>query len=120
MVALAVQVSDRTGNTRHALLDARVNPAPGQFSVSQNVPNPFNPRTAIPFAVSSEIRVSVEVYDILGRRIAVLADEVFAPGTHRVIWESRDASGRPVSSGIYFYRVSAGDMVVTKKMVLMR
>ncbi|MFC1486035.1 T9SS type A sorting domain-containing protein, partial [Candidatus Latescibacterota bacterium] len=120
IVRLAVDVSDRTGNTCQAVLEARVEPAPGQFSVSQNVPNPFNPRTLIPFNVSSELRVSVEVYDILGRRIAVLADGIFAPGTHQVVWWSRDSSGRPVSSGIYFYRVCAGDMVVTKKMVLMR
>jgi hypothetical protein len=119
-ISLAVTVRDRTGNTGDYALYATIEASPGQFTLGQNVPNPFNPLTAIPFAISSDMRITIEIHDILGRRVRVLADEVFPAGTHRVVWNALDETGSPVSSGIYFYRVIAGDKVITRKMVLMR
>jgi hypothetical protein len=117
---LDIAVADRSGNIRSMKLDTVLEPAPGQFIVEQNLPNPFNPRTVISFAITSDERVRIEVYDILGRLVCVLADTRFQAGTHQVVWDARDSAGRTVSSGVYVYRVSAGARVVTKKMVLMR
>ncbi len=98
---------------------------PTEFAVKQNYPNPFNPATEIGFQIpdysarggsaSGGGFVSLRVYDVLGREVATLVSEVKEPGTYAVQW---DASG--VSSGVYFYRLKAGDFVQTKRMLLMR
>jgi len=81
----------------------------------QNYPNPFNPATSIQFDLVRSTFVKIEVFDILGRRIAVLSDEVQAAGTHIVPFD-----GRRLTSGIYFVRMHAGDYIKTNKMVLLK
>jgi len=95
---------------------------PNQFDLAQNYPNPFNPSTAISFQLSAVSFVTLEVFDILGRRVATLVDAMRSPGAHVVQW---DGSGH--SSGVYFYRLRARDastgserFVETKKMLLIR
>ena len=88
---------------------------PREFALGQNYPNPFNPTTAIRFQISDYGFVSLQVYDVLGRKVATLVNEVKEPGTYIVQW---DASG--VSSGVYFYRLRAGDFVQTKRMMVVR
>jgi len=88
---------------------------PMQMGLSQNFPNPFNPTTAIEYSLPDAGYVTVKVYNVLGEEVAVLVAGNHAPGTYTVKW---DASRIP--SGVYFYRLTAGEVVQTKKMVLMR
>ena len=86
-----------------------------RFSLSQNYPNPFNPTTSIEYQVSSSEKVSLKVYDILGREIKTLVNEVKSPGSYEVQFDASQ-----IASGVYFYRLTAGDFVQTKKMILLR
>jgi hypothetical protein len=93
---------------------------PDKFSLGQNYPNPFNPATKIRFSIPSvgqrhAFDLRLTVYDILGREIAVLVNEQLSPGTYEVDW---DASDFP--SGVYYYRLAAGDYTETKKMILIK
>jgi photosystem II stability/assembly factor-like uncharacterized protein len=100
---------------------------PNIFSLFQNFPNPFNPTTKIRFdiPVSSNNKglqplVQVKVYDILGREVATLVNEQLKPGTYEVDWPAPTGDGSNYSSGVYFYKLVAGDFVETKKMVLIK
>jgi N-acetylmuramoyl-L-alanine amidase len=86
---------------------------PSTFSLEQNFPNPFNPSTTFEFRMSSSEFVSLKVFDVLGRDVATLVNEMRPAGLYRIRW---DASLLP--SGVYFYRLRAGDFVQTKKLVL--
>ncbi len=88
---------------------------PGTFGLNQNYPNPFNPTTEISFSLPQATQVTIEVFNIQGQKVDVLAAGQFSAGSHVVNW---DASTKP--SGIYFYRLTAGENVDTKKMVLMK
>jgi len=93
---------------------------PGRVLLHQNYPNPFNPATIIEFALASRGHVSLGVYNISGQKIKQLADREFAAGNHALNWDGSDELGEPVASGIYFYRLAAGDYVESKKMVLLK
>ena len=95
---------------------------PKAYSLSQNSPNPFNPSTAIRFTVPDgpSLAVSLKVFDLRGKLIRTLADELKQAGTYQVIWNGTNDSGRQVSSGVYFYRMQAGEFVQTRKMVLVK
>jgi len=86
-----------------------------QFQLYQNYPNPFNTATVISFDMPEEQKVSLRVYDILGREIAVLLDGIVGAGTHAYQFD-----GRGLSSGLFFYRLSAGSYGETKKMQLVK
>ena len=88
---------------------------PEIFTLDQNYPNPFNPRTTIPFGLPKSSQVRIEVFNLLGVRVAVLVDDALPAGTHEVSWQPRD-----VPSGVYFYRLQADDFVETKTMTLVR
>jgi hypothetical protein len=100
--------------------------APQTFALFQNYPNPFNPRTSIQYSVISTQHVRLKIYDLLGREVATLVDEVMQPGTYTVQWDARlrhsDSGGQVqgLASGVYFYRLKAGNFVETKKLVLVR
>lgn len=87
---------------------------PTDFALDQNFPNPFNPITHIGFSLARPTSVSLEVYDILGRRIASLVSGNFPAGRHTVAW---DASGEP--SGVYLYRLMTPEYSETRKMLLL-
>lgn len=72
-------------------------------------PNPFNPQTRVTFRIATTVHVHVAVHDIRGRLVASLVDGVFEAGEHAVTWPGRDAAGRPVPSGVYFFRVVSGE-----------
>lgn len=94
---------------------------PGVFELKPNYPNPFNPETIIQFVVPrSGAQVQLAVYDVLGQRVAVLADGALAAGVHRVSWNGRDLQGRAVASGVYFARLASPDAVHVHPMVLLR
>jgi hypothetical protein len=88
---------------------------PMEFSLSQNYPNPFNPATEIAFSLSLKVRATLRIYDMLGREIETLMDEEKNPGRYSVRWNA----GR-CASGVYFYRLIAGDFVQTRKLMLMK
>lgn len=88
---------------------------PNYFSLAQNYPNPFNPSTAIKFSVPQAEVVSLKVYDVLGKEVAVLVNELKQPGFHTVDF---DASN--LASGIYFYRIDAGEFTSVKRMILIK
>jgi len=91
---------------------------PKSHFLKQNHPNPFNPATVIEFVVPARNNVSLEIYDILGRKVNTLVDGIKPAGRYSVKWEGTDNSGRPVSSGIYLYRLKTGDHTEFKKMIL--
>ena len=89
--------------------------APKTFLLEQNYPNPFNPSTTIRYQLPVASEVKLEVYDVLGKKIATLVNERQSAGSYQVVW---NASG--LSSGTYFYRLQAGTFVETKKMIMMK
>jgi hypothetical protein len=88
---------------------------PTQTGLEQNYPNPFNPNTGIRYQVSGVSHVDLRVFDLLGREVAVLANEVKQPGTYRVTWNATN-----FSSGVYFCRLQAGNVVESRKMLLLK
>ncbi len=90
------------------------------FSLGQNFPNPFNAETIIEYSLPQAGRVEIAVYNILGQRVRTLVDEFQTAGRKRVAWDGRNNRGEEVSSGIYFYRIEAGELTKTKKMLLLR
>jgi hypothetical protein len=88
---------------------------PEGYSLEQNYPNPFNPSTRIEFSIPRAEYVTLKVYDVLGREVAVLANSALTPGNYKVIFNRND-----LASGVYFYRIQAGEFVQTKKLVLQR
>lgn len=93
---------------------------PSSFSLSQNYPNPFNPTTNFQFTVPKSSHVKIEVFNVIGQRVKVLVDENMKPGVYSADWNSKDDNGKTVSSGVYLYRMQAGDFSDMKKMVLMK
>ena len=109
----------------HRLVDAAIGDGaistPRLFALEQNRPNPFNPETSIDFTVPADSRqVRLEIFNMLGQRVAVLWDGEMAPGGHRLHWRGLDQEGRPVASGIYTYRLQSGEQRTAKRMVLVR
>jgi hypothetical protein len=88
---------------------------PDGFRLSQNYPNPFNPTTTITFFVGTYSHASLRVFDLLGREVAVLVNEVKLPGEYSITWDATK-----FGSGIYFYQIQAGSYTTTKKMILMK
>jgi hypothetical protein len=97
---------------------------PTSFRLDQNHPNPFNPNTAITYAIpvqaGKNIHVTLKIYDVSGRLVTTLIDKDEGPGIQSVTWGGRDQRGEPVGSGVYFYHLEAGNFKATKKMVLIR
>jgi hypothetical protein len=86
----------------------------------QNVPNPFNPQTEIAFTLASPGPARVEIFDVRGQRVRLLAEGILQEGAHRLIWDGRNASGRPVASGTYIYHVVTEEGRMSRKMTLGR
>ena len=92
---------------------------PNKFTLYQNYPNPFNPQTTILYDVPVKSKVTLKVYDILGREIATLVNKVQKPGSYKVTFGVNNL-GKTLSSGVYFYRIVAGKFVKTKKMIILK
>jgi hypothetical protein len=121
---VAATATDTSGNTSEfsmavsfGTVDVREIQAqlPSEYRLEQNYPNPFNPSTTIKFELPKASQVNLTVYDILGRRVSLLANEKMDGGVHELKF---DASG--LASGVYFYRLQAGSFVDTKKLLLVR
>jgi hypothetical protein len=88
---------------------------PERFSLSQNYPNPFNPSTTIEYNIPQQSQVTVKIFDLLGREVASLVNEKKDAGRYSVQWNAKD-----VSSGIYFYKLTSGNFIETKKMLVVK
>jgi len=93
---------------------------PKEFSLEQNFPNPFNPDCEIGYSLPGDVQVNLSVYNMLGQKVKILVDEYQAAGQKTVHWDGTDEEGNKVSSGVYFYRIRAGDYTEAKKMILMK
>ncbi|MCF7911387.1 MAG: T9SS type A sorting domain-containing protein [Candidatus Cloacimonetes bacterium] len=93
---------------------------PEVLELSGNYPNPFNPETEIFFRIPQAENINLKIYNLKGQYVCTLADGEYAAGSHSVLWKGRDAGGRQVSSGIYFYRLEAGGQVLSSKMALIK
>ena len=93
---------------------------PKEFAISQNYPNPFNPTTSIKYAVPKESRVKLTIYNTMGQKVETLVNTKQSPGTYMATWNGRDQYGNRVTTGIYFYRIEAGDFVSTNKMMFIK
>jgi hypothetical protein len=93
---------------------------PQRFALEQNYPNPFNPATTIKFALPSPQHVRLTVFNILGQTVKTVVDDDLQAGQYVRTWDGDDNRGRPVASGIYFYRLDAGEFSRCRKMVLLK
>jgi GH35 family endo-1,4-beta-xylanase len=129
----AVSAADALGNARNSLMAAiaglvksttRVDDAnsnhPKTFALSQNYPNPFNPSTTIRYALPAPAKVNMAVYNLLGIKVRTLVDAFQPAGNHSAVWEAKDEAGHSVPSGVYFYRLEAGELKMHKTMILAR
>ncbi|MDE2813423.1 MAG: T9SS type A sorting domain-containing protein [Gemmatimonadota bacterium] len=91
---------------------------PTDFALGQNYPNPFNPSTVIPYQLPTSAHVRLEVFNLLGQRLATLVDAEQAAGIHTAQWDATDAAGRAVGAGVYIYRLSVGEQTESRRMVL--
>jgi len=93
---------------------------PAKFELHQNYPNPFNPSTTIKYSLATGSNVEIKIYNLLGRHIRTLVSEFQTTGTRTVVWDGRDHLQQVVSSGIYLYRIRAGNLIETRKMAFVR
>jgi len=137
-IDLKIQTRDAAGNTTEWLLEPAFvvgnfvlvtgidNPAgpaiglPREFALYHNYPNPFNPSTTITFDLPRSENVQLRIFNLLGQVVNTLVDGPLKAGSHQINWDARDRSGISVASGIYFYRIEAGNFVATRKMLLMQ
>jgi hypothetical protein len=93
---------------------------PGDFELTQNYPNPFNPVTEIKYTLNETSRIILTIYDINGRIVNNLVDDIKTPGIYKIQWDGCDHNGNLLPSGVYFYSMVAGNYKVSKKMILLR
>lgn len=89
-------------------------------SLQGNYPNPFNPETTIRFSIAQSEHVTVEIFNLKGQKVKTLVSEKLTKGDHSAVWNGLDKKGNQVNSGLYFYRLKAGDFSTTKKMTLIK
>ena len=108
-------VADKQYGSMQASVESVGGLLPDGYSLGQNYPNPFNPVTAITFSLPKAANISLDVYNVVGQKVAILADGRHEVGTYTVAWDARD-----LSSGVYFYRLSTPEFETTRKMVLLK
>ena len=93
---------------------------PEKFTVHGNYPNPFNAQTVIKYDLPKASPVSIRIYDLMGRTIKTIDQNITKPGKYQFTWYGRDATLKPVSSGVYFIRLQAGEEARIQKMLLLK
>jgi hypothetical protein len=96
------------------------NVTPYKTALIGNYPNPFNPETNISFTLAEDIHVKIDIFNIKGQKVAVLTDKVFASGKHNVVWKGRNMIGQNACSGVYYYKMTAGEYKSINKMILLK
>ena len=97
-----------------------LNPLPDQYSLNRNMPNPFNPSTAIGYQLPEAGMVRLAIYNLLGQEVRVLVDERKEAGSFTATWDGNDELGRRVATGVYLYRIQAGDFAASRRMLLLK
>jgi len=93
---------------------------PDELTFWPNYPNPFRGTTTIEYTLPKDAHVTLEVYDILGRRVVTLVDQRKSSGLHTMQWDGTGGAGRPLASGIYFGRIVVDGQTATRKMTIVR
>lgn len=93
---------------------------PANYNLAQNFPNPFNSAATIEFALPRSADVAIQIFNITGQKVKTLTNGALEAGNHSVIWDCTDSEGKSVASGIYLYRLKAGEFIETKKMILLK
>jgi flagellar hook assembly protein FlgD len=101
-------------------VDQIVRPETEYAMLLGNYPNPFNPSTELVFKLPYDGHATLEVFNIVGQRVATLVDEQMSAGEHRVIWNAQSDNGQRVPSGMYFYRLVTESGRETRKMLLLK
>jgi hypothetical protein len=96
------------------------NGLPKRFALHQNYPNPFNPVTLIKYDVPTATHVKITIFDLLGRRVRTLVDEMHKAGYHAKSWDGKNNQGLPASTGLYFYQLHSSEFTKVRKMTLLR
>lgn len=93
---------------------------PAEFKLEQNYPNPFNPETTINYELPTTVKVKLKIFDLLGREVRTLVNQVQPAGQHQARWDGKDNEGRDIPSGIYLVRIESAEFVKVRKMTLLR
>ncbi|MEW6050862.1 MAG: cohesin domain-containing protein [Candidatus Zixiibacteriota bacterium] len=115
-----VDMAGADGRYVNVTMSSGTSNVPSTFVLGQNYPNPFNPETTISFALPQSGRITLTVFDLLGRTVRTVADGDYAAGNHTVVWDGRDERGESVGSGVYFYRLETPAGNETRKMMLLK
>ena len=109
--------TDRAGRFTLPLAN-RAGVLPQRFELGANYPNPFNPSTVIPYQLPVSMHVRLEVFNLMGQRVATLVDGEQSAGFHTTLWDATDAAGQAVAAGVYLYRLSGAGASLTRRLVL--
>ena len=90
------------------------------YNLDNNYPNPFNPGTTISYSIADHENVEIDIFNVAGEHIISLVNENKEPGSYQVYWDGEDGNKNKVSSGIYIYRLNAGKLSISKKMILLK
>jgi hypothetical protein len=118
--SVTILLNNGSGGFSTDVEDDQAHASADQYALTQNHPNPFNPFTVIEFDIPRRSHVSVAIFNMLGQKVIDLANEEYSAGNHRIVWDGVSSNGQRVSTGIYFYKLVAGDFVNTKKMILLK
>ncbi|HHS51193.1 MAG TPA: T9SS type A sorting domain-containing protein [candidate division Zixibacteria bacterium] len=101
-------------------IDDKTPDMPREYSLAQNMPNPFNATTTINYALPEDAEVRIEVTNILGNKVATIVDGWETAGYKRIVWDGRDHQGQELPSGVYFYQIRANSFNDKKRAILMK
>lgn len=113
-------LAKNTGKPMAVLYNPDYKIVPNSYTLDQNYPNPFNPSTTIRYGVKSEGRVVIKVYNLLGQEVRTLVNEFKPAGVFRTVWDGRNNAGQAVATGVYVYRMQAGGIVKSRKMLFVK
>ena len=116
--AVAYATTDAAGCFALSVATPTSRIVPQHFALGQNYPNPFNPATIIPYELAEAAHVRLEIFNLLGQRLATLVDGTRPAGSHTAMWDATDAAGRAVGAGVYIYRMSSEGRSMSRRMVL--
>ncbi|TFG93874.1 MAG: T9SS type A sorting domain-containing protein, partial [Calditrichales bacterium] len=124
-ITVSVNEPNDTPNINFSFLQSAIDfndtkALPTEFGLESVFPNPFNPEATIRYAVPYASQITIEIFDILGRKVATVLDQKQSSGWHTVQWNGRNDQHEAVTSGIYIARLKAADQVSTRKMILLR
>lgn len=116
----AIQVIDKNWVKNETGINEQPIAVADGYALLQNHPNPFNPSTVINFALPAPAQVNLSIYDVHGRMVRQLVDEVKSAGTHAVAWDGRDENGLSLPTAVYIYKINSAAFTKTRRMVLLK